>query len=476
MTVRVVVVGAGIAGLSAAFALRDAGAEVLIVEAATRIGGKLLVSDVGGIPVDAGAEAMLARAPEGVALARELGLDARLVHPAASSAALFVSGTVHRIPGATVLGVPTDLDAVRASGILSDDEVARIGSEPDEPGEPLGADTSVDDAVGSRMGSAVVQRLVEPLLGGVYAGRADVLSVRATMPAIAARLAGQASVLTATRAALAATPRRDGPVFATLSDGLGSLPAALAEASGARLRLGTPVRELSRTATGFRLLAGPVPDPTVLEADAVIVAVPAAKAAGILRATAPSAVADLAAIEYASTAIVTLAYLGEIGLPRGSSGVLVPAVEGLAVKALTYSSQKWPHLAGPVTVVRASLGRHRDEQVLQRDNAELVTVARGDLARIATVAAVPIDARVTRWGGALPQYAVGHLDRIRRIRAAVDAVPGLAVCGAAYDGVGVPSCIRTGRQAADRVRAHLGAARQSKQAPTQALTRSGDHG
>jgi oxygen-dependent protoporphyrinogen oxidase len=248
-----------------------------------------------------------------------------------------------------------------------------------------------------------------------------------------------------------------GPVFATLPGGLGTLPAAVAAAAGAQLRLGLPARRIERAEGGFRIVAGPVPAPTELRADAVVVAVPAAKAAPLLAGLAPAAAAELAGIEYASLAIVTLGYrTAGLHRPLVGSGLLVPAVTGGVVKAVTYSSAKWPHLAGhELTVLRASVGRHGEERVLHRDDADLVALVAAEVAGLTGLPAAPAASRVSRWGGALPQYAVGHLDRVERIRAGVAAVPGLAVCGAAYEGVGVPACIRSGYAAAAAVLAHL---------------------
>jgi oxygen-dependent protoporphyrinogen oxidase len=442
---RIVVVGGGIAGLAAAYALRESGAHVTVVEGANRLGGKLQTSQVAGAAVDEGAETFLARAPEAVDLARAVGLGADLVHPATTAAGVVVAGTAHPLPPRTVMGVPSEAAAL--AGLLPASAVERVRAEPDTPGEPLTHDVAVGELVGRRLGRPVVDLLVDPLLGGVYAGRADLLSLQATVPALAAEAARHGSLVVAARAVLAGTATSAEPVFATLSGGLATLVFAVAAASGAQLLLGLPVREISRTDRGFRLIAGPVPQPTVLEADAVIVAVPAAPAARLLRDVAPAAAAELSTVDYASLAIVTLAYPPGTDLPDGS-GLLVPAVEGRAVKAVTYSSRKWTHLTGGPVIVRASVGRYGDAAVLQREDAELAGLAAAEVAALAGVSVPPIATRVTRWGGALPQYAVGHLDRVRRVRAAVAAVPGLAVAGATYDGVGIPACIRSGQAAA----------------------------
>jgi oxygen-dependent protoporphyrinogen oxidase len=241
-------------------------------------------------------------------------------------------------------------------------------------------------------------------------------------------------------------------VFGTIRAGLARLPAALAARSGAELVLGRLVRRVERTATGFRVVHGPTVDERAVDADAVVVAVPAAPAARLLRDVAPVAAAELAGVEYASIALVTTAWPAGALRTGGRSGYLVPAVEGRPVKAVTFVSDKWPHpAAAGVQLVRCSIGRYGEEQTLQRDDDDLVADAVAELRASAGARGRPVAARVTRWGGGLPQYAVGHVDRVARIRAAVAAVPGLAVAGAAYDGVGIPACIRTGEAAAAKV-------------------------
>ncbi|MDQ1721246.1 MAG: protoporphyrinogen/coproporphyrinogen oxidase [Pseudonocardiales bacterium] len=457
---RVAVIGGGIAGLSAANEISRArpDVEVVLLEGADRVGGKLRRAQVAGVWVDVGAEAMLARRPEGVRAATEAGLASALISPLSTSALLRSRGANHSMPARTLIGVPSDVAAVRASGVLSAQALARIEDEPAAgPYPPVTGDVSVGDLVGQRFGAEVVDRLVDPLLGGVYAGQARQLSLQAAMPALASRLMSHGGSLLAAAAA-AVGPPISGQVFASLSGGLARLAERLAAADSFEVRTSTPVRELRRTATGFELAVGSVPSGQLLSTDAVVVAVPAGKAGALLAELAPAAAAELNSIETASMVIVTLAFarLPPHSLPPGS-GVLVPAVEGLAVKAITFSSQKWPGIGSEsgVVLLRASLGRAGEEWALQRTDAELVAVVRRELAEITGVAAEPVDSHVQRWGGALPQYAVGHLQRVVRIRAEVRRIPGLAVCGASYDGVGIPACIGSAHIAASRVLAGL---------------------
>jgi oxygen-dependent protoporphyrinogen oxidase len=362
------------------------------------------------------------------------------------------------------MGVPGDPQALR--GLLTDSEVARVAAEPDLAATSLEQDVDVAGWVAGRVGPAVVDRLVEPLLGGVYAGHARSLSLQATVPALWQQARSGGSLLAGVRRVLAAgspagTP--PGPVFAGVSGGLGRWPVALAErlaGRGVEIRTRITVRGLERTAAGWRLRIGPVPEHAHLDVDAVLLAVPPGPASRLTAAACPRASAQLAVIETASVAVVALVVerSATAGLP--GSGVLVPPVEGRPVKAMTFSSAKWawvdaldPRLA----VVRLSLGRHREHAVLQRDDAELTSLALAD-ARDLLGRPLPVVAtRVVRWAGSLPQLAVGHLDRIARLRQAVAATPGLAICGAALDGVGIPSCVAAATTAADELIADLAA-------------------
>ncbi len=442
----VAVVGGGVAGLAAALEAARLGAQVVVLEGSDRLGGKVRVSEVGGVEVDEGADSMLARVPDGLALAELAGLGGELVSPTTGSASLWTRGRLRPLPTGTVMGVPADLAALARSEVLTGTGLLRVLGDLALPGGPVEGDVSVGGLVARRLGREVVDRLVDPLLGGVYAGRADRLSLAATLPQLVGPLTRTRSLLQASRQARAGAAAATGPVFRGLPGGLGRLPAAVARASGAQVRLRTTVRALSRTPNGWCLETGSAADPGRVEADAVVLAVPGPAAARLLRPLAPAAAAELGTLEYASVAIVTLVLDGPA--PGTGSGYLVPAVEGRTTKAVTFTSRKWGHDPAGPAVVRASVGRHGDTRDLQRDDADLVSRVSDELA--AAVGPLPrvVGTRVVRWGGGLPQYAVGHLDLVRRVREAVGRHPGLAVAGAAYGGVGVPAVARSGREAA----------------------------
>ncbi len=480
MTRVIAVVGGGIAGLSAARSLAleltrrrpSAGrTEIVVCEAAGRLGGKLRRTDLSaagpGEPsaeladpftVDVGAESMLARRPEALELVGELGLDGCRVHPAPARPQVYLDGRVRPLP-ASSMGVPTDLAALE--GYLSPAGVHRARREPDLPAPALDGDVEIGRYVAERFGDEVTDRLLEPMLGGVYAGHSRQLSFQAVHGSLFALARDGGSLLAAAQQLAAGrtdhADRTPAPVFAGLVGGVAGLADALVEdlrRRGVTVRTQTTVRVLRRRADGrYDLITGPVPAPRTFVADAVLLATPAAPAARLLADTAPAAAELLDRIPYASMAVVSYVLAGA---RMQGSGLLVPPGELPTIKAFTYSHNKWPWIAeraarsfGPGTgVVRASVGRLGEERLLQVDDRELVQRTFAEARRLpGWVDARPLRTRVQRWGGGLPQYLRGHRQRIDDIRTAVAAVPGLAVAGAYTDGLGLPACIASGQAA-----------------------------
>ncbi|MBW3657785.1 MAG: protoporphyrinogen oxidase [Actinobacteria bacterium] len=456
---RTVVIGGGITGLATAWLLRHGvdgaggAGEVTLLEAGDRLGGKIASRGIEGVTVDVGADAFLARRPEGERLARRLGLGDDLVAPATGQVWLWVRGRLRPLPTGTVLGVPADLRSVARSGVLSPAGLVRAALEPVLPRRRgRGGDRSVADAVGRRFGRDVTDVLVEPLLGGVYAGRADRLSLEAAAPAVASADRSR-SLRTGVRAHRRRVADDDRPVFLTVEGGLRRLVDALA-AGIDDVRTGATVVALEPRDGGGAdvVLTGG----ERVAADAVVLTVPAFAAAPLVEALAPTAGRLLAGIPYASVAVVTAAYPAEVAevVPRGS-GMLVPPREGRLVKAVTWSSRKWPHLAGGDRfLLRASVGRIDDERWRDLDDDELVARVSGELAAATGIGTAPVTTLVTRWERSLPQYEVGHLRRVRDVRDAIRVrAPWLHVAGAAYDGVGLAPCIAQAEAVAARLNA-----------------------
>jgi len=465
---RIAVVGAGISGLAGAHRLRTLlgpAARITLLDRADRVGGVLRTVELAGRPMDVGAEAFLARRPEVAALAEELGLGDRIVHPGPAGPTIRAGGRVTALPAGTLLGIPGS--SARLDGVLSPAGLARVMAERERPLTwTAGEDRPLGALLRDRLGDEVADRLVEPLLGGVYAGRVDRLGTRACVPALASALDGGATSLTAAvDSALAATGPRPGaatpgPVFGAFRGGYRVLLEALLEATGVRPSLGLTVRELARAGEGWRLEVGSAAAPEYLDADAVLLAVPTPALRRLLAVPAPAAAAAVEGVELASSVVVALAYRERdvAGLPP-ASGVLIAADESLASKAFTFSATKWPHLAPGSTDglvrLRASLGRAGDETTLQVPDEDLLARVRADLAELTGVTAAPVAVHVQRWGGGLPQYGVGHGERVARLEREVAGLAGLEIAGSLLNGVGVPACVATARAAAERIVTHL---------------------
>ena len=455
---RAVVVGAGITGLATARFLRQAGVAVTLVEAGHRLGGKINTLELAGVPVEAGPDTFLARVPWAADLCRELGLGDDLVAPATGKAFLWIDGRLRPLPERQVLGVPTALGPLLRSGVLSPAGVARAALDLVLPRTETGPDPSVAAVVGRRMGREVVERLVDPLVGGINAGRADALSLRATARPIAEGAARHRSLILGLRQA---APGAGGPVFLSIAGGLGRRVDRLAEDFDGDVRLGTKVAQVVRSGGAYRLECATGPD---LEADAVVVTVPSFAAADMLATVSPVAAVNLAAIRHASVLTATLAYLpGAVPRRLDGAGMLVPRVEGRLLTACTWSTSKWPALgASGLVLLRASSGRDGDSRAMELDDDEVVRRLHDELAEALGLREVPVASLVSRWPNGFPQYDVGHQARVEAIETALAGdAPGVLVAGAAYRGLGISACIEQARAAATRVSAVLPVGRTS---------------
>ena len=469
---HVVVIGGGISGLAAAWRLARLrhDLDITVLEGSPDVGGKLRVSDIEGVAVDEGAESVLATRPEAVRLIEEIGLGDDLVHPTAAAPRLFLDPELVPLPSGLVMGVPTDLASLARSGVVSPQGLARIPLDHVIPQTAIKDDVSIGEYVGRRLGPEVVVRLVAPLLMGVYADRPIHISMRAAAPGLFAAAKGERSLLQAAQSTRARSNDlvTAGPVFAGVRGGIGRIPQVLRErlqGAGAVVETGATVRTLRRAPRGWRLEVGAANATREVLADAVILAVQAPVATKLVKGLSVQAETELSEIETTSVAVVTMLYRRD-DLPGGDvpegSGYLTPSDALRPVKAATFASHKWQWIddaasARGFVAVRASMGHADDVAVLQRDDDELARLAADDVAFVARLGrARPAAVRVTRWGGGLPRYPVGHVDRAQRITEALESLPGLAVCGAAFDGVGIAACINRAEVAAARVSQRLG--------------------
>lgn len=460
---RVVVVGGGITGLVAAREAAIAGAEVSLLDPAA-LGGKVRSSGFDGGRLDEAADAFLARAPEGVELCRDLGLEGELVAPAQRRAYVWSRGDLRLLPKGHVLGVPTDLDELAGAAILSPEGMARVRAELTLRWEPAAGDSSIGELMRARLGDEAAERLVDPLVGGINAGDTDRLSLKATVPQLDSIVrAVESSLIEACRAQReaatgAATPGVEStsnrplppPVFLAPRKGMGALVDALVDdvaERGVEL-LAAPATGLQQVGQVWRVQhAGGSP----LAADAVVIATPAPVAATLVEPHAGGAAELLHSIPYASVALISLAVpLQAVDRELDASGFLVPRAERRTVTACSWTSAKWPHLAGDGTVwLRASVGRDGADAALALPDRELVETVLVDLADMMALHGAPTETRVTRWPRSFPQYRPGHLDRVASIESELEKLTApLVVAGAAMRGLGVPACIRQGRAAA----------------------------
>lgn len=449
--VDLAVIGGGISGLAAAWEAQRRDATVVVLDAADRPGGKLQTSPLGGVDVDEAADSFLARVPEAVELCAELGIDTDLVAPGTGSASVWLDGRLRRLPAEQLLGVPTDLDALAGTGLLSEAGLERARRDLDRPDDrPAGGtDESVGDLVRRRLGDEVLTRLVGPLVGSVYAGDADRLSLQVTAAQLAAARdldPDDPSLVRAARRLRAQGADSGRPVFLAPRGGMRRLVGALADALGDDLRTGVDVAGLEPDGAGWRIRPGD------LTADAVVLATPAFVTAPLLAPLAPEAAAFLASIDHASVALVGLAVPRDgVDHPLDGSGFLVPRDAGLLLTACSWATSKWPHLdVDPsVALLRASVGHAGDERGPALPDDELVAGVLDDLRTTMGLRAAPTEVRVTRWPRSFPQPRPGHLDAVAAAESALAQVaPRLRLAGAWTRGVGLPACIRGARAAA----------------------------
>ena len=449
---KLVVVGGGIAGLAAAYRLERLvpEAEIVLLERTERLGGKLLTEHENGFVVEGAADSFLSRKHRGVGLAEELGLAGELVGRRPENARTFVrhGDLLHPLPEGLTGMIPTNLDALEGSGLLSQSGRKRLAAEADVPVEPAGADESIASFVSRRFGREAYERLVEPLMSGIYGGDGDQLSLQATFPNLRTLELEHGSVL----GGLAAqpSPAADYPPFVSFRQGMETFAQRLTQSLERTRILKRWITDYvesrdGRYAVGTRF-GGP------FEADGVVLAVPAFSVAKLLSVLDPELSRLHSEIPLASSAIVTLAYRREdVSHRLDGYGYVVPRIVGSDVLACTWSSSKWEDRAPARRVLlRVYAGRFGGRDVTRMTKKDLVTLARDEV-RLLGIESQPLLVWVHRWPRGMPQYVLGHPERLERIDAALARHPGLALAGAAYRGVGIPDCIASGEAAAESV-------------------------
>ena len=453
---QVVIVGGGVSGLATAHYIHGqlgAGVQLTLVEAGKQLGGKVANQQFRGHLVDTGPDALLVRVPAMASLLEDLGLSEEIVAPASLGAHVWSRGRLRRLPTGTLFGVPDRLIPLVRSGLMSPAGLVRAALDLVLPRRRSSApDPSIAELVTPRLGSQLFDRLVEPLLGGVHAGRATELSAHSTVPDIERLARNNRSLYLGLRKMRRHAPPATGaPVLVTLNGGLGRLVEELvSRLAGDDLRLNAAVRTIARAGAGYRVdLAGG----ESIAADAVVLATPAYATAGLLADLAPEAATVLAEIPYVDVATIWLSYpRSAMGRDLDGTGFLVPPQEGKLTVGCTWSSAKWPHLADDeLVLIRAMVGRRGDRRWLDMDDDTLVQRVHEELVEAMGLTAGPDHHSIQRWPLAMPQYLVGHQARLDALDAATRHLPGLYLTGAAFRGVGIASCVADAERTAQDV-------------------------
>lgn len=461
---HILVVGGGISGLSAALELYDLGADVTLAEASERFGGILRTERVDNLLIDAGPDSFLSTKPEGVQLARRLGLENRLIDTRADGGGAFIlrKGRLVPLPEGLTLLVPTQFKAVARTPLLSPAGKLRLLMDYVIPARKDEGDESVGSFVTRRMGRQAFENMAEPLLSGIYAGDATKLSLQSTFPRLRDIERTHGSIIRgaivqrrALKPGSAGGPLSKHTPFVSLAGGMGELVDALVAAlESCDLRPGTAVASIQSEGHGYRARFA---DASELAVDGVLLTTSAPVSASIVESEAPDLATVLREIPYVSSSTVSLAFdAADVAGRQGGRGFVIPRVEGRGLTAVTWTSNKFAGRAPEnVALLRAFVGRAGQEENAFLPENELIELVRRELASITGITAEPLTARVYRWPRAMPQYNIGHQDRLDRIDQHLLTIPQLGLAGSAYRGVGVPDCIRHARGQAGALLARL---------------------
>jgi len=447
--VKLIIVGGGITGLSAAYELCKTGHEILLLESSERLGGKILTTEVAGSNIDAGPDAFLTRDPEMRELCFSLGIGDELVAPAARAAKIWVNGSMHALPKKHFLGIPLDLDELENLSIVSNKglsdargDLIKLGNEPNE-------DETVGSLIRRRLGDEVMENLVGPLLGGINAGDADTLSLEFGVPRLFQASRNDPSLVNSINSFLSQQETDPSePIFLTHPDGLQRVVDSLEAQITGEISCYEKVTGLRKSGASWIVESN-----EDYKADGVIFTTPAFVTSDVISSSCPNTAKFLSEIKYASMAFITFAFPSESVPDFDGSGFLVTKDEGMLTTACSWTSSKWAHFNDDKKVyIRLSVGRFEDDNALRLNDVELIEQLRKELKIFTGITVDPLATRVTRWPNSFPQYEVGHGEKIQKIRSEIiKEGPGVYLAGAAFNGLGLSACIRDGTTQAQAI-------------------------
>jgi oxygen-dependent protoporphyrinogen oxidase len=456
LTNRAVVVGGGIAGLSAAYYLQQQGGDYTLLEASDRFGGLVYTERVDSCLVEYGPDAFITRKPWALDLAKSLGLEDDLipVNPTPERIYVLVNGRLVPLPDGLRLLVPTKLGPFLNSALLSPWGKLRVLLDQVISAKSDDADESLADFVRRRMGQEALERLADPLLGGVYNAEMERQSILATFPQYRQIEAKHGSLIRGMQAASQSAPKSETPPLLSFKGGMGQLVDKLVQSLSGDLCLNTSVERIASENGNYRLTLA---DGDVLNTSHLVLATPANVSARLLADVAPDAADGLSQIRYEGVGSMSLAYhRADVPHPLDAYGVVIPARENRPIDGMQWSSSKWPGRAlEDFLLIRVFFGGPHTRQMLEYDDDTLLEVVQRELRSILGIGNDPFMMSVRRWRNAYPQYDVGHIERVAAIEHAVSA--NIKLAGNAYHGVGLPDTIRTGKVAAESLGAMLSA-------------------
>lgn len=456
------IVGGGITGLTAAYYLQKEIArqslplDFTLLEASNRLGGKVQTDVHNGFVMEKGPDSFLARKVSAVELVKDLGMENQLVRNRTGQSYILHRNRLHPIPEGAVMGVPTRLLPFVRSGLFSPAGKVRAAFDLILPRSKMAGDQSVGHFFRRRLGNEAVDHLIEPLLSGIYAGDIDKLSLMSTFPQFYKLEKAHRSLILAMKQSRKSSTRKEKPKgqFLTLKNGLQSMVEAIeSELPRQSVMKSVALQSIEKDGEGYRLRLS---DGRHLHTDAVILAVPGPIASKVLKTS--SASHTLADAAPTSVATVVLAYSKtSVRLEHEGTGFVVPRKENYTITACTWTHKKWPHTTPDgKALIRCYVGRAGDDSIVDQSDDAIITSVLHDLKRISDISGDPEFYRITRWKDAMPQYTVGHRSRVEKLKRHLDThFPGIVLAGAAYEGIGIPDCIRQGKTAAEQTLRHV---------------------